>query len=102
EQLAAGLLLQGFLARGDAEGGGDNQGPEPVEHAGQGLVTGVHAPARRGNPLQAMDDGLVLTVVLEEDADEIPAVLRDLLERLYVAFVLEDLCDFQLQLRGGD
>src|SRR3954452_13520043 len=101
EHLAADAALRGLAAGDHAGRGGQDGGAEPAEHLRQAVVLGVDAPARLGDPLQALDDPLAAVRVLQGDGGRLErAVLRHA-PALDVALLLQQPRDLDLQLRGG-
>jgi hypothetical protein len=100
EHLAADAALRGLAAGDHAGRGGQDGGAEAAEHLRQAVVLGVDAPARLGDPLQALDDPLAAVRVLEDDREAQELAVLDDVPALDVALLLEQLRDLDLELRG--
>src|SRR5690349_22259094 len=76
EHLAADAALRGLAAGDHAGRGGQDGRAETAEHLRQAVVLGVDAPARLGDPLQALDHALTAVGVLEGDRERLERAVR--------------------------
>src|SRR5215208_6753713 len=102
DDLAADATALGLVARHDAVGGRDDRGAHAAEDLGDLARVDVGAAARRGDALEARDDGCTALGVLEADAQGLAhagGLGRVLLD---VPLLAEDARELHLELRGRD
>src|SRR5262245_24957336 len=104
EDLAAHALPRRRAAGHDPAGRGEDVDAESPVHAGNLVLAAVDPAAGTAHALEVGDHPLHARAVLQEDADPAlpPFGLLEGLEVRHVTLVLEDACDLDLQLRGGN